>query len=723
MVSGGDALIRVQIPSAVDPSSVVVTLNGADITGRFGADPDGGGWIGLVNGLALGRNSIVASSPSAQTATLDVVNSPITGPIVSGPHQSPYVCTAGPELGSLDADCHAAAPALAWWYRSTTGSFRPLADRRTLPADVARTTLRDGTSVPYVIRMESGTINRAVYRIAVLDPLERPWSPTTWSRRLDFLFRGGCGEGHTQGVVDPQAMFARDQALSRGDAAVSSSLNTFDTSCNDLLAAETASMVKEYFVERYGVPTITIGRGTAGGAMQVQLIAQNFPGVLDAGVVWDSFADVFTLLPGLTDCRLLDRFFATPIGSTWTSAARAAVTGYVSTQTCATWDNSWTQLIQPSLGCPTDLPRESVYDPVTNPTGVRCTVQDNLVSVLGIDPATGFARRPLDNVGVQYGLRALQARTITVDQFLDLNDQVGGYDADGNVVQARNAASPQAVTAATGTGRVLVGPGLGSIPLIDLGVYVDSTADIHQRFWAFAVRDRLEAAGVTRTQAVWTVAPKTALPHSLALDAVDRWAAAVASDHAAGSRTEKVARNRPPEAADSCWDSGGRRFSGDTVYAPGASCAVLYPLHGDPRIAAGAPLRDDVLVCTRVPVDAGGYGVAFTAAQASRLASIFPGGVCSYGPSSPPPPPPPGGFELQVTNAGGGTGTVTSSPAGIACGADCVETYTDGRVITLTAKPGKGSRFTGWSGACSGSTSCSVTMDQPRAVTATFVRS
>src|SRR5262249_28171862 len=61
------------------------------------------------------------------------------------------------------------------------------------------------------------------------------------------------------------------------------------------------------------------------------------------------------------------------------------------------------------------------YDPVSNPNGARGTVYDAAHNVYGVDPVTGFALRPFDNVGVQYGLEALQAGVITPEQFLDLN--------------------------------------------------------------------------------------------------------------------------------------------------------------------------------------------------------------------------------------------------------------------------------------------------------------
>lgn len=80
-------------------------------------------------------------------------------------------------------------------------------------------------------------------------------------------------------------------------------------------------------------------------------------------------------------------------------------------------------------------------------------------------------------------------------------------------------------------------------------------------------------------------------------------------------------------------------------------------------------------------------------------------------------------FELTVTRAGTGAGKVTSSPAGIDCGTVCSESFLPGTVVTLTAAPGAGSTFTGWSGACTGTAStCQVTVNAAKGVTATFTR-
>jgi Ca2+-binding RTX toxin-like protein len=78
------------------------------------------------------------------------------------------------------------------------------------------------------------------------------------------------------------------------------------------------------------------------------------------------------------------------------------------------------------------------------------------------------------------------------------------------------------------------------------------------------------------------------------------------------------------------------------------------------------------------------------------------------------------GCTLTVTKAGTGSGTVTSNPSGISCGADCSETFVCGTAVTLTATADASSTFRGWGGACSGRSTCSVTVDANKSVTATF---
>jgi hypothetical protein len=76
---------------------------------------------------------------------------------------------------------------------------------------------------------------------------------------------------------------------------------------------------------------------------------------------------------------------------------------------------------------------------------------------------------------------------------------------------------------------------------------------------------------------------------------------------------------------------------------------------------------------------------------------------------------------LGVTESGSGSGTVTSSPGGIACGSTCSHGFAYGTSVTLTASAAKGSAFAGWSGACTGTGSCTVTTNENTTVDAAFV--
>jgi uncharacterized delta-60 repeat protein len=81
------------------------------------------------------------------------------------------------------------------------------------------------------------------------------------------------------------------------------------------------------------------------------------------------------------------------------------------------------------------------------------------------------------------------------------------------------------------------------------------------------------------------------------------------------------------------------------------------------------------------------------------------------------------GETLSVAKAGNGAGTVTSDPAGIACGSACVHTFARGATVTLTAAPDGGHFFGGWAGdcaACGTNPNCDVTMSAARSCSTTF---
>src|SRR5262249_55584938 len=117
------------------------------------------------------------------------------------------------------------------------------------------------------------------------------------------------------------------------------------------------------------------------------------------------------------------------------------------------------------------------YDPATNPTGARPTVYDENANVFGKNPATGFALRSFDNVGVQYGLAALNSGAISTTQFLNLNEKIGGYDQDENYVPQRTVGDAGAIKRAYESGLNLSGGGgMSQIPVFDFtGIYSETT--------------------------------------------------------------------------------------------------------------------------------------------------------------------------------------------------------------------------------------------------------
>jgi len=625
MVSGGDALIEIKLPPAVSAQKLEVTLNGRDVTQAFRENAARRSLTGLVDGLRDGRNALVAKAGSA-SATLSLTNHPLTGPILSGEHLKPFVCmTAESGLGEpLDADC-SARTRIEYFYRSNAtaeGSFKPLADPLgPRPSDLAQTTTSQGKTVPYIVRVESGTINRAIYRIAIPD--DRPGDPDgarrqSWNRRIVYGFGGGCGTNYNQGrSTAASALF--DPALSRGFAYITSTQNVMQQHCNDHLSGEALMMIKEHFIKRYGLPEWTMGIGGSGGSIQQLLIAQNFPGLLDGLLPSLTFPDSATVRSGVTDCRLLLKLFERD-PATWTQDKRTAVEGYTP-GTCAAWNRSFVDVIVAANAKGCGIAPELVYDPVRNPKGARCTIWDTNAATFGRDPETGFARPALDNVGVQYGLSALHRGAISKREFLDLNRDIGGYDRDGNVRAARTAADPQGVRMAYLAGRVDSGAGaLATIPILHYRSYNDSLGDIHDRFRDFAVRERLRKAnGSAGNQVIWVypngnraLAAKVA---ALAIDTMSQWL---------------DTRARPAAATDGCWTADGVRIDEPATFDGPGQCNILYPVHQDPRLVAGAPLSDDVVKCRLKPVNPADYGVAFTASEMDELRSIFPGGVCDY---------------------------------------------------------------------------------------------
>jgi uncharacterized tannase-like protein DUF6351 len=631
MVTGGDTRLRVD--DVTSPTALRFWLSGNDVTSSVRSAQEGHAVVALVGGITPGRHALRVTAGRRQ-ATLTIRSFPITGPVFSGPHLPLPVCTTEQNglAAPTDADCSAPTK-VTWQYRSTSGRFVALTVPGPRPPDVETVDV-GGRRVDEIVRVEEGVINRAVYWVSVLDPgaltragdVTGPGFDTSgWNQRLVYRFGGGCGTSYSQGaqlgteVVD-------HALLSHGYAIATSTFNTFQVQCNDVLSAETMMMVKERVAKAYGPPRFTIGDGASGGAIQQLLIAQNYPGLLDAIAPTLPFPDAISTAGGVSDCGLLSHFFTTLDGRTWTDAQRAAVEGPGTTGTCRYWVGSFLGTINPTSGCDPRIPKAQIYDAVTNPRGLRCTLQDENRNQLGIDPATGFARRPLDNVGVQYGLVALRDHVIGPEQFVALNEQIGGYDLDGRVVSQREDARPEDVQRAFEDGRVLEGGGASrSVPIITTNVYNDSHGDIHDRFRVFEIRERLrDGSSVDQNHVIWTVPPGStvgasptgAVANSLVLVALlDDWL---------------TTGRRPANAVDTCVLPDGRPVTGAGVNETSNECRQAYPSFGNSRTAAGGPIRDDVLKCALKPLDFGDYGVAFDPAEQNRLRAVFPGGACDY---------------------------------------------------------------------------------------------
>lgn len=510
--------------------------------------------------------------------------------------------------------------------------------------------MSDGRSVNFIVRVETGTINRAIYQAAILhdpvtDAAADPWHrPAGWNGRLIYTFGGGCNPAFRQGR-DTSAAVDKNRVkewLGMGYAVTSATFNSFKNGCNDALSPETVMMVRENFIEQFGPVNHTIGSGCSGGSLQSLLIAQNYPGLLDGIVIACNRPDIISwFVADVSDSSLLSRAFDNA-GLGFTDAQKQAVSGYPNWKEIgASWAYSAQRWLIPNLppkdmGCDAAVPRALIYDAKTNPRGVRCTFYETMVNIFGRDPRTGFARRPLDNVGVQYGLKAFNDGIISAEQFVRLNEAAGGYDMDGQFIPSRTEGNLEAIRIAYETGQVLDGRGgLPTTPIIIVHNYLEQT-NRHSRISPFMTRERMIAANGNADNLVLVTRPDdpsgrdthSDIPSELIVK-MDEWLDNLSARP--GKRTPAaVVQAKPVDLVDACYTAGGAKIAERATLTGPSKCNALYPLHGNPRIAAGAPVAGDILKCQLMPVDRRSYRRAFTDDQFRRLRATFPTGVCDY---------------------------------------------------------------------------------------------
>jgi len=464
-------------------------------------------------------------------------------------------------------------------------------------------------------------------------------------------------------------------------------------------------MMKEHVVDTYGEIEYTMGNGCSGGSIQQNTVVSIFPGLLDGIQPSCDYPDSITTGLEVLDCVLLVNAYVSP---EWTAlmsgltqaqinAKKTAINGHLDQLGCQQWNNAFGSNNKPGnyvpvlvvnqttgalapVGAPRNnclLPAALVYDPVTNPNGTRCGDADLATAVwgttAGIVPGTVRARQTFDNVGIQYGLKALRAGAITPEEFVTLNEKVGGADPDSNRTAARSTADDAALAIAYRAGIVSSGKNLGKVPIIDSRGWDEQ--GIHYIWRTFSERARIDAAngGDHGNQVVWrygtgllpNTAPRIAAVTLQSFLTMDRWLSQL--DVSAPKPTlnsvrtqEQVIAAKPATAFDLCYLTGDTNFTNPVTDMAVCDADPRLAMHSSPRQVAGGSLQENILKCQLKPLDPADYAPAvLTGLQIARLNAAFPGGVCDWtkpgvgqqeaispltfagGPGGQPLPPPP----------------------------------------------------------------------------------
>lgn len=651
-----------------------------------------------------------------QVDNMDGIGYPVTNP--GGPAPADHVNIDAADIVGYSANCGAPTQ-VDYYYRSESGGdLQLLEDPSDLPADMATLDI-NGETVNYIVRHEVGTINRFIYSVAMLTPepgdVAEP-DMSTWNRNLVFHFGGGVGIGYSQSngfntryVDRPDGRDLNTPLLENGYAVVSSTGTGANTTYNLLLMGQTAEMVKRQFVTAYADPDHTFGLGGSGGAIQQYIFEQNIPDLLDALMPLETFGDMITQINPVGDCELLEFYFdqtdsqvngtgvVNPKWQDWESrqwieglnAINGAPTGFDqgdgrpigssaqpgTTECIEGWRGLSPLVLNPKFtnGDTYDIIRDTQPEVFAQ---TRFNYYEDLSDIFGVDAETGFARSTFDNVGVQYGLKALNQGNIDLDEFLLINAYVGGPkppseqvpegfpfgpmdpDAFNNNVDpwsARNGTALETLLAIEETGMDMVAPRaegdleamraayreglvfLGDIddPMLTLDAYQEPELDMHHSREKFEIRERmLQVDGDISNLVLWTV------------DGEDDEAAANLVLNGLGLLESWLDEGvKPTDAVDACFAMDGTQIArGADVYngvltpdvADDGACVNDFPIFDSARIVAGENLAGYTFKCQLKTVDAalddGTYdeAITFSDEQELRLKQIFADGVCDY---------------------------------------------------------------------------------------------
>ncbi|GGE78772.1 hypothetical protein GCM10011533_33860 [Streptosporangium jomthongense] len=645
LISGGNALVRIRT-SEGKPGQLLI--NGSEVESiPFSTSTTE--WVGLVEGLEIGENLLEVTFPNNKHLTTTVTNHPIGGPVFSGPQVSPWNCT---NSAAVDEQCNQ-APTFEFKYMPDSvfkqfvaefdpespglpGAFMPY-DPENPPADkdIASITTDNGTTVPFIVRVEHGVINRDRYQIMALFQPGQPWDALApqpqWNRKL-LIHHGGnvgvsFGMGHAPNgdiagtAPEGTELLLGDSittGLARGFVTLSTAQANLGHNANLVTAAESLLMSKEHVIEQYGPLRYTIGTGCSGGAIAQQHIANAYPGIYQGLIVQCSYPDVWTTAVQFADYNLINEYFSYKLPSKPEGILEFVESILTAPTLAAQWPAIYGHLpINPLVSdaaffpaafpdqesCPgldADIP---VYHPTERPDGLRCGLIDYMRNQFGERPpevwsaneqllGRGFTGIPLDNVGVQYGLGALQNGAITGQQFLALNRDIGGFNVDIDYQDGRTQGDVSAIQNAYRTGAINTAEHLDTVPIIDLRGPDPGIA--HDAFHSWQVRERLEQAhGNANNQVIWFGALPLAgdsIFTTEALLVMDDWLGQIESDDSDAPLPEKIRVNKPGLARDRCLsvsalfsDDGPKiPLTGNLTYPkpilPGLDLAILNPL-------------------------------------------------------------------------------------------------------------------------------------------------
>lgn len=732
LISGGDAMVQVVVPAGVPTAGLRIEVDGTDVTSAFATRSDGR-MTGLLTGLKVGDNVVTARADQATTASLTITNADRGGPVYTGAQTVPFVCAtpvpqgatatlpatnaSGLSTAATDAKCNIAAETKLYYRTTTAGCSFALPDPSptvaytattppttatapanpcfkpytvgVTPTDLASTTTDAGLTVPYIVRVERGTINRGIYDIAVLFDPTKSWTATApqaqWNGKV--LYNFGASTGQPRRQVRPATAWTSDQALARGTMVLANSMTDSLQNSNRVMMSETVMMMKEHVADRYGTIRFTIGNGCSGGSINSNMNASINPGLLDGITVSCTYPDSETVTMEVADCVSLVEAYQKPawlalmstgsLTQSQINAKKAAINGHLDQTACHGWynffgsnakagnyfqrtvpasNNASGVIVQSTTAINNcQLPASQVYDPVTNPNGARCNAWSWAESIWGRVPGSVQARDTRDNTGIQYGLKALQSGVITGEEFVTLNEIVGGNDRDTNLTTARTQADTEALNIAYRAGIVMSGAQLAKTAIIDMRGYDDSLIDvppgfagipaaslqgvalfgIHHQWRSFSIRDRLDRdAGGHANQVMWRFGRSGfSAPAALASDAyltMDQWLTTLKADTSSASIEQKVRNARPASATDYCLLSGDAAQSTKVTNAATCDADLYLAPRTSPRQVAGGPRTEDILKCQLKPVDAAEYGGRLNAGQLARLNAVFPSGVCDW---------------------------------------------------------------------------------------------